>query len=480
MRPTAIVKRDGQLATFDVDRIADAIGKALASVGEQDQELTQELASVVARQLALYEESETPHIEAVQDAVILVLQESGHYDAAQSYIRYRDARERQRRQRAAGNSHDPDAPSQLNLQVIGRDSRKRSWSPQALKRFLRDELKLHEGLTLDVTRQVELMLAESELTEISSVLLLSLVDAALAISGAGTVAEQNAPLRIDREAVRTIIEANQTQDGLAVVQHCGFEALKTWSLSTHYGSKVRQLYACGRLWFDGLEDPLRASHYILTVDGKDDPWQLLTEAYSVAASKMRYWQDISLILPPMILGCLERGDPAMHEAVDRLGHLAAVYLYCDGRTPLLDQWPLTNKKVGIATYTDDFLLQARLQELGLKMMTGPHLMQSSYRRRVAVRLAINAQGLDEQHGQLDLLAMAVVSAAKVRLKQLQSNAETRDAEVRYAIFGLPPSSTSNEYLERQIVQEGLREGVALSRTARLSGRACTHLARLFE
>ena len=471
MRPTAIIKRDGQLATFDITRIADAISKALSAVGAVDQVLANELASVVETHLEHYEDSDTPHIEAIQDAVILVLQESGHYDAAQAYLRYRDARERDRRVRLA---EDATVTEQLNLTVVGRDSRKRMWSPDSLRHFLRDELQLHEGLAEDVVRRVELMLADSGLTEITSVLLLSLIDAALAVCGAGNIAEQQAPLRIERDAVQRLLESDERGDGLAVVNNCGFEALRTWSLSTNYPVKVRQFYASGRIWFDGLDDPLRASQYVQTMDGKDDAWQVLTEAYGTAAARMRNWQDISLILPPIILGSLEGGDLAMIEAVDRLGHLANVYLYCDGRTPLLDKWPLKNKRIGLATYTDDFLLQGRLQELGLKMMTGPHLMQTNYKRRIAVRLAINAQGLDDQHGQLDMLSMAVVSASKVRLKQLENNPETRDAEVRYAIFGLPPNSKSNEYLERQIVQEGLREGVALSRSAHLSGRACTH------
>jgi len=40
--------------------------------------------------------------------------------------------------------------------------------------------------------------------------------------------------------------------------------------------------------------------------------------------------------------------------------------------------------------------------------------------------------------------------------------------------------TSNEYLERQVVQEGLRLGIALTRGASLPEEACAHLGRLLE
>ena len=97
-----------------------------------------------------------------------------------------------------------------------------------------------------------------------------------------------------------------------------------------------------------------------------------------------------------------------------------------------------------------------------------------------MELALNAQGLEEHYSQVDHLAMALVAAARVRQRQLGNDPELAGADIRYAIYGLAPASSSNEYLERQMVQEGLRNGVALARTSRLTAEACEHLARLFE
>ena len=138
-----------------------------------------------------------------------------------------------------------------------------------------------------------------------------------------------------------------------------------------------------------------------------------------------------------------------------------------------------NQFPSLATYAQDFLILRRLQELELEHLSGPTLMKGGYRRRVAVALALNAQGLDEQFSQLDHLAMGLVAAAKSRLEQL-NRSNLAGADVRYAIYGLPPGCSSSEYLERQITQEGLRCGFALSRTSSLPAAACSHLSRLFD
>ena len=94
-----VIKRDGVRVPFDGGRIASAIARAQQAVGQADGELAAELATVVEHHLERTHDRDEIPLEAVQDAVIYVLQESGNYDAATAYTRYRDARERARRQR---------------------------------------------------------------------------------------------------------------------------------------------------------------------------------------------------------------------------------------------------------------------------------------------------------------------------------------------------------------------------------------------
>lgn len=493
MRPTALINRRGEVVPFDRNRIAEAINRAQKATGEDDPVLADELANVVLDHLERIGEGTTPEIERVQDAVLYVLQESGNYDVAMAYARYRDARERSRRERIFGSGSD--ACERPNLQVIGRDGRSRPWSKDLLERTLVRDYGVSNKVASDIRHDVELCLQRSEITEMDSHLLLSLIDASLVRHGLAQTAAERCALRIDRSFVDALCD--ESVCGATAISDCGREALRTYSLLSKLPAEPRRLYMSGRLWIDGLDDPMRGSHFTAALDGQLHVWQVITQAFSLVTQQRRDWSRVTVILPPIVLGSLEQAlekgvvdDPVVDErrkiepgqaliqALESLADIASVYLYCDGRTPLLDAWPFTHKGISLATYAQDFLILRRLQELGLEHVSGPTLMKGGYRRRVGVALALNAQGLDEQYAQLDHLAMGLVSAARVRLQQL-ARPQLAGSDVRYAIYGLPPGSSSCEYLERQITQEGLRCGFALSRTSSLPAEACEHLSRLF-
>jgi transcriptional regulator NrdR family protein len=474
MRPTTVVKRDGQLVPFDVVRIAHAITRAQHSVGIYDRAQAEELARVVQEHLERGCDQPSLGIEDVQDAVIHVLQESGNYEVAIAYARYRDARERFRRARRVLGEHNA-AP---HLAVVDPDGRRRPWDRTWLREILVNRYGIDVKAADDAILQVEANLADSSMTELSTPLLLSLVDAALVRCGMHDLAAERAPLRVERALARRLLHS--TADGQQAVVGCGRAALEQLSLAEKVPQQVTALYSRGRLWVDGFDDPRRGSHHLATVDGTSNPWQVLTQAFSLAAEAKRHWRRMSLVLPPSILGHLERGATTLVQPITALAHLAFIYLYCDGRTPLLSRWPFPDGRVSIATYNDDFLLLRQLQEMRLPLLSGPHLMQGNYRGRVTVESAINAQGLEGEYSQMDSLAMALVTAVRLRLTQLGDSPVFSGGELRFAIFGLPANSPSNEYLERQVVQEGLRNGLTLSRGAHLTEEACVHLGRLLE
>jgi len=474
MRPSLVIKRDGSAVPFMLERITAAISQAQRAVGISDGALADELANVVQEHLERICDKPSLGIEEIQDAVVHVLQESGNYEAAIAYTRYRDARERFRRSRRLLGD-DRAAP---NLAIVDPDGRRRPWERDWLRDVLVTQLGLSGKAADDAVLQVERMLAESSLTELSSPLLLSLVDAALVRCGMHADAAARAPLRLDRDEVARAIAS--APDGHQAALATGRRALHQLSLARDCPAEVLRLYCQGRLWVDGLDDPLRGSHFTATVDGSSNPWQVLANAFSLATEAHAAWRRISMVLPPQHLGHLERGALSLVKPITALSSLAFVYLYCDGRTPLLDHWPFVGKRVSIATYADDFLLLRRLQELHLPMLAGPHLMQGGYRGRIAIELALNAQGLDNEFSQMDALAMGLVAAAKVRIDQLAKAPTPVAGDLRFAIYGLPVNSASTEYLERQVVQEGQRNGLTLIRTTNLPEAACAHLGRLLE
>ena len=85
--PDQIVKRDGRIVPFDVDRIEKALRRCFSSLENETKtpvtEITRQVVNVVAAKYDL------PTVEGVQDIVEMVLQAAGEYEAAKHYILYR-------------------------------------------------------------------------------------------------------------------------------------------------------------------------------------------------------------------------------------------------------------------------------------------------------------------------------------------------------------------------------------------------------
>lgn len=95
-----VIRRNGQLANFDVNKIATAMTKAFLAVeGESAknshrihntvQHLTQQVIHNISRRL---HEQGTVHIEEIQDQVELALMRAGEHKVARAYVIYRDDR----------------------------------------------------------------------------------------------------------------------------------------------------------------------------------------------------------------------------------------------------------------------------------------------------------------------------------------------------------------------------------------------------
>jgi ribonucleoside-triphosphate reductase len=97
-KPSHIRKRDGRLETWAVDRIAEAILKALQASGVKDPLLAKRLAQKVEGKLL---GTDTPAQEQVQDTVERVLMESRLFQIAKRYIVYREQRRQLRSQQEA-------------------------------------------------------------------------------------------------------------------------------------------------------------------------------------------------------------------------------------------------------------------------------------------------------------------------------------------------------------------------------------------
>ncbi len=97
--PEMIVKRDGRVVPFDIERIEQAMARCFASFGRVPQQPVPELARHVVNIITARVNGSPPTVEGVQDIVEMVLQAAGEFEAAKHYILYRAERAKQREKR---------------------------------------------------------------------------------------------------------------------------------------------------------------------------------------------------------------------------------------------------------------------------------------------------------------------------------------------------------------------------------------------
>lgn len=93
---TQIIKRDGRRASFEMDKISNAIFLAAQATGGHDFEMAQLLAKEVETCIEHDPSIDIPTVEQIQDTVEKVLVENGHAKTAKKYILYRNERTRSR------------------------------------------------------------------------------------------------------------------------------------------------------------------------------------------------------------------------------------------------------------------------------------------------------------------------------------------------------------------------------------------------
>ncbi len=95
--PQQIVKRDGRIVPFEIERIEDALRRCFASIGQEPETPVAEIAHQVGNVVAA--KYDLPTVEGIQDIVEMALQAAGEYEAAKHYILYRAEHAKMRTER---------------------------------------------------------------------------------------------------------------------------------------------------------------------------------------------------------------------------------------------------------------------------------------------------------------------------------------------------------------------------------------------
>ncbi|MEO0105696.1 MAG: ATP cone domain-containing protein, partial [candidate division WOR-3 bacterium] len=91
-----VIKRDGRIVPFELEKIEKAIEKALRATNAYKENLARRLAEKVLNILEKDFEKGLPQVEDIQDRVERVLIEEGYAETAKAYILYRQERSKVR------------------------------------------------------------------------------------------------------------------------------------------------------------------------------------------------------------------------------------------------------------------------------------------------------------------------------------------------------------------------------------------------
>jgi ribonucleoside-diphosphate reductase alpha chain len=143
-----VIRRNGQVTSFDGNKIAVAITKAFLAVeGDtaQDSSRIHEVVAKITKQITdnltrRLEDAGTVHIEDIQDQVELALMREGEYKVARAYVLYRES---QSQKRAEEEKQHPTAISDNTLHVTTADGTK---APLDLNRLQNLIIEACEGI----------------------------------------------------------------------------------------------------------------------------------------------------------------------------------------------------------------------------------------------------------------------------------------------------------------------------------------------
>jgi len=146
MALSKVKKRNGEIAEFNLEKIAQAMGKALVATGTAfSQEDLAEMTKIVADKTeAMFGASGmAPHVENIQDIVEQTLMERGLYDVAKSYILYRKEHEKLRQEKK---QEILQKLEEKTLYVVKRSGKKEKFDERKLRKTISFAIKGYEGM----------------------------------------------------------------------------------------------------------------------------------------------------------------------------------------------------------------------------------------------------------------------------------------------------------------------------------------------
>jgi hypothetical protein len=254
-----VVRSDGARERFDAARLAASIHRAALAVGQGEQLLAEELATLIALVLRSEHAGAPPPARAVREAAERVLMETGHHDVARSYI-LQQARDdesslvrREAPARANGAAPDDGAP---RIASLGRERLER-FDADDLAQALVLEVSLRSGDAREIAAAVERRVMAQNAPRLAAATLRQWVAVELLERGRADLLPRVQGLGLPAHEVEAIA-FSRAPTGERPDVRLGQELLRRYCLARVLDPAVAEAHLSGDLHVDGLAAPGQA------------------------------------------------------------------------------------------------------------------------------------------------------------------------------------------------------------------------------
>ena len=253
----SVKKRDGSVAPYDEQKIAEAIAKAARASGLDNGTIGRDLASVVTMYLERYHERETPSSQEIQQLVEKILFDTGNAPIARAYIVHREKKGQPAAAPAAPPTEDL-FPSNLLLVDGATTGEMAPWGRDRIITALTKEAGLEQTVAAEIAADVEQKIFRLVQRRISTSLIRELVNHELLGRGYGSKLRRQIVVGLPKYDLGQLVDDEEARiDPETLCRTIGQATLRQYALQEIFARDVADAHIEGRLHLHGLEDPLK-------------------------------------------------------------------------------------------------------------------------------------------------------------------------------------------------------------------------------
>lgn len=253
----SVRKRDGTVAPYDEQKIAEAIAKAARSSGLDNGTIGRDLASVVTMYLERYHERETPTSQEIQQLVEKILFDTGNAPIARAYIVYREKKGQPADSPAAPPAEDL-FPTNLLLVDGATTGDVAPWGRERIIAALTKEAGLEQPVAAEIAGAVEQKIFRLGQRRVSTSLIRELVNHELLGRGYGSKLRRQIVVGLPKYDLGQLVGDEEAQiDPETLCRTIGQATLRQYALQEIFARDVADAHIEGRIHLHGLEEPLK-------------------------------------------------------------------------------------------------------------------------------------------------------------------------------------------------------------------------------